>query len=60
MNKSMSIRMEARDKILLELISKRDRRPMTQEILFLIQRRAEELGLAEPMPETKTNNVIIP
>jgi len=48
---SFSFRIPPRDKILLEIISRKDRRPMAQEILYLIQRRAAEMGLAEPEAE---------
>ena len=45
MKKKTSIMLSAKDKLLLELISEKDRRSQTKELEYLIRRRAEELGL---------------
>lgn len=45
MKKKTSIMLSAKDKRLLELISKKDVRSQTAEIEYLIRRRADELEL---------------
>jgi hypothetical protein len=46
--KKTSIMLTAKDKRLLELISKKDARSQTAEIEFLIRQRAEQLKIKEP------------
>jgi len=48
MKKKTSIMLTAKDKRLLELISKKDARSQTAEIEYLIRQRAEELKIKEP------------
>jgi hypothetical protein len=48
MKKKTSIMLSAKDKLLLELISEKDRRSQTKELEYLIRRRAEELKIEEP------------
>jgi hypothetical protein len=45
MKKKTSITLSARDKLLLELLAKKENRSQTKEMEYLIRRRAEELGL---------------
>ena len=45
MKKKTSIMLSARDKLLLELLAKKENRSQTAEIEYLIRRRAEELEL---------------
>ncbi len=46
--KKTSIMLSAKDKKLLELISKKEARSQTAEIEFLIRQRAEQLKIKEP------------
>ena len=46
--KKTSIMLSAKDKKLLELISKKDARSQTSELEFLIRQRAEQLKIKEP------------
>jgi len=43
--KKTSIMLSAKDKLLLELLAKKENRSQTKELEYLIRRRAEELGL---------------
>ena len=45
MKKKTSIMLSARDKLLLEMLAKKENRSQTAEIEFLIRRRADELEL---------------
>ena len=45
MKKKTSIMLSARDKRLLELLAEKENRSQTQELEYLIRRRAEELDL---------------
>lgn len=48
MKKKTSIMLSAKDKKLLEIISKIDSRSQSKEIEYLIRRRAEELQIKDP------------
>ena len=48
MKKKTSIMLSAKDKKLLEIISKIDLRSQSKEIEFLIRQRAEQLKIKEP------------
>jgi len=43
--KKTSIMLTDQDKLLLELLAKKENRSQTKELEYLIRRRAEELGL---------------
>ena len=45
--KKTSIMLSAKDKLLLELLAKKENRSQTAEIEYLIRRRAEELKIEE-------------
>ena len=45
MKKKTSIMLSAKDKLLLELLAKKENRSQTAEIEYLIRRRADELEL---------------
>ena len=45
MKKKTSIMLSAKDKLLLELLAKKENRSQTKELEYLIRRRAEDLGL---------------
>ena len=40
--------LSAKDKLLLELLAKKENRSQTKELEYLIRRRAEELKIEEP------------
>lgn len=48
MKKKTSIMLSAKDKLLLELLAKKENRSQTKELEYLIRRRAEELKIEEP------------
>lgn len=45
MKKKTSIMLSAKDKLLLELLAKKENRSQTKELEYLIRRRADELEL---------------
>jgi hypothetical protein len=47
MKKKTSIMLSAKDKLLLELLAKKENRSQTKELEYLIRRRAEELKIEE-------------
>ena len=48
MKKKTSIMLSAKDKLLLELLAKKENRSQTKELEYLIRLRAEELKIEEP------------
>ena len=46
--KKTSIMLTDQDKLLLELLAKKENRSQTKELEYLIRRRAEELKIEEP------------